>query len=406
MKIYQVGGAVRDRLLNIKTHDRDWVVVGSTTYEMLAQGFQQVGKDFPVFLHPKTNEEFALARTERKVGHGYTGFICDSSQSVTLEDDLRRRDLTINAIAEDEQGNIVDPFNGQADIASKTLRHVSNAFTEDPLRVLRVARFAARFYHLGFTVAPETLLLMQEITAQGELDHLVPERIWKELSRALMESNPEIFINVLRECGALKIVFPEIDALFGVPQPEKHHPEIDTGEHILLGLRYAAENNFSSRVRFAVLLHDLGKALTPKAELPKHIAHEERGIKPINALCNRIKVPNEFKELALLACKYHTHCHRALELKCTTMLKTLEGLDAFRRPERFEEFLLCCQADACGRTGRQNSPYPQADYFRRARQVAHAIDINLLLDKGLQGAALGEAIREARLDAIKQINPG
>ncbi len=404
MKVYLVGGAVRDKLLKHTTQDKDWVVVGSSIEEMLSLGFHQVGKDFPVFLHPDTREEYALARTEKKSGTGYTGFICDSSASVTLHDDLHRRDLTINAIAEDTDGNIIDPFDGQGDIKQKVLRHVSTSFVEDPLRVLRVARFAARYHHLGFTIANETTALMSQMVNQGELSHLVEERVWKELSRALTEPNPDIFIRVLRECNALNVILPEIDALFGIPQPAQHHPEIDTGEHALLCLNYASQAGFNTRVRFSALVHDLGKALTPPDQLPQHIDHERRGIDPIKKLCQRIKAPNEFRELALLTCKYHLHCHRAKELKPSTLLNTLESLDAFRRSERFEEFLQACEADARGRHNLTDRPYPQADVFRQAFTTCSSVDIKPLIEKGFSGKALGNEIRRLRIAAIQSIN--
>ena len=403
MKTYLVGGAVRDKLLNYPVYELDWVVVGATPQEMLDQGYRQVGKDFPVFLHPETNDEYALARTERKTGPGYTGFDCYSAPDVTLEEDLLRRDLTINAIAEDDQGNMVDPYNGQRDLEAKVLRHVSDNFVEDPLRILRVARFAARYAHLGFTIADETTALMAEIVKAGELEHLTPERVWVELNKALGEQSPQVFIEVLRSCGALKVILPEVDMLFGVPQTEEHHPEIDTGKHILLCLIEAAKLSDSTAVRFAVLMHDLGKGTTPEQEWPRHIAHEKRGIKLVKAACARIKAPKEHTELALLACQYHTHGHRALELKPKTALKTLEALDAFRRPERFELFLLACEADARGRTGFQERDYPQANYFRQAFEVADKVDSRELLEQGFKGKALGEEIRKQRIISISQL---
>jgi tRNA nucleotidyltransferase (CCA-adding enzyme) len=406
MEIYLVGGAVRDKLLNYPVHERDWVVVGATPQDLLNQGYRQVGKDFPVFLHPESAEEYALARTERKTGPGYTGFSCYSAPDVTLEQDLLRRDFTINAIAEDSNGNLIDPYGGQQDIKKKRLRHVSANFVEDPLRVLRAARFAARYHHLGFSIAPETMDIMATIVTSNELSHLAAERVWTEMEKSLAERSPEVFIEVLRNCGALKALFPEIDCLFGVPQTEKHHPEIDTGKHILLCLIEAAKISPETCVRFAVLLHDLDKGTTPEQEWPRHIAHEHRGLDIIKSLCQRIKASNEHRDLALLVCQYHSHCHRASELTPKTILKTLEGLDAFRRSERFEQFLLCCEADSRGRQGLQDRDYPQTDMFRRAFQAALSVDNQQLLNQGHQGKALGEAIRQARIEAIsKEVRP-
>ncbi|MEP5568760.1 MAG: multifunctional CCA addition/repair protein [Halioglobus sp.] len=399
---YLVGGAVRDALLNYPVHELDWVVVGATPDEMLELGYQQVGKDFPVFLHPDTKDEYALARTERKSGHGYTGFSVHCDPSVTLEEDLLRRDLTINAIAQDSQGNITDPYNGQKDLADKVLRHVSNAFVEDPLRVLRTARFAARYAHLGFSVAPETMELMAEIVNQDELAHLPSERIWVELDRALGERNPEVFIEVLKDCGALAKLIPELDALFGVPQPEAHHPEIDSGIHTLMALKQSVNLGGGQDVRFAVLLHDLGKGITPKEDLPRHIAHEFRGIKLVKAACKRLKAPNQHRDLALKACEYHLHSHRAMELRGKTLLKLLNATDALRRPDRFEAFLLACEADARGRLGLEDKPYPQANYLREAREIALGVTAGLF--PGVEGKALGEAIsgeRVLRLDGYR-----
>ena len=405
MDIYLVGGAVRDELLGYPVEELDWVVVGAHPEDLLEQGYAQVGKDFPVFLHPETKEEYALARTERKQGHGYAGFDINAAPDVTLEQDLARRDLTINAIARDSQGNLVDPFGGRADLEAKVLRHVSDAFVEDPLRVLRTARFAARYAHLGFTIAPETLLLMSDITAQGELAYLSVERIWVETEKALGERNPEVFFSVLRECGALAKLLPELDALFGVPQPEKHHPEIDTGVHVLMALEQAVRLDASTVARFAVVVHDLGKGTTPKEDWPRHIAHEDRGRELVKGLCERLRVPKRYMELALAVCRYHTHCHRALELKGTTLLKVLYGVDALRRPERFEDFLLACEADARGRLGLEDRDYPQADYLRRAREVAAGVSAVQFADAPLRGKALGEAInaeRSRQLEALRK----
>ena len=397
MQIFLVGGAVRDQLLQRPVTERDWVVVGTDTDEMLARGFQQVGKDFPVFLHPQTREEYALARTERKSGKGYTGFVVDTNKTITLEEDLSRRDLTINAIAQDAEGKLIDPFNGQLDIQNKLLRHVSPAFAEDPLRVLRVARFAARYAYLGFNVADETLLLMKQIVSAGETSYLTPERVWKETQRALTEQNPDVYFSVLRDCGALKVLFPEIDALFGIPQTAAYHPEIDTGVHCLMSLQQAVKLSDDPLIRFATLIHDLGKATTPADILPRHIGHEERSLPLIETLCQRIKCPNDYKELSLAVAAWHTHCHRALELKPATILKVLQSNDAFRRPERFEQFLLCCEADARGRTGFEDRDYPQANFFRAALSAAQNIDITAIQAQNLTGKAFGDAVNQQRL---------
>lgn len=403
MKTYLVGGAVRDKLLGRTVTERDWVVVGATPQTMLDLGYTAVGKDFPVFLHPQTREEYALARTERKTGQGYTGFSFHCGTEVTLEDDLIRRDLTINAMAEDGEGNLIDPYGGQADLQHKLLRHVSPAFAEDPVRILRIARFAARYHCYGFTVAEETLTLMRFMVAQGEVDHLVAERIWKETERALAEPNPEIFIQVLRDCHALKKIFPEIDALFGVPQTALHHPEIDTGMHTLMSLQQAVKLTTNTCVRFATLMHDLGKGTTPHEEWPRHIAHEERSLPLIKQLCERVAAPRDYKELSLIVAQWHTHCHRANELKPATILKVLQSTDAFRRPERFHQFITCCEADARGRTGFESRPYPQAELFRRALGAAKQIDLEPLRSQGLNGQALGDAINQSRLDKIKAV---
>ena len=402
MQIFLVGGAVRDKLLGRPIKDRDWVVVGSNPEEMLSRGFTSVGKDFPVFLHPDTKEEYALARTERKTGKGYTGFEFHAAEDVTLEQDLARRDLTINAIAESSDGHIIDPFDGQADINKKLLRHVSPAFCEDPVRVLRVARFAARYYHLGFSVAEETTTMMKHIVDSGEVNHLVAERVWAELNSALQEKSPAEFFNVLRSCGALKVIFPEIHNLFGVPQPAKHHPEIDTGVHTLMSLEQACQLSDDPLIRFATLTHDLGKAVTPKNKLPSHHGHESESKKLVDHLCDRLKAPNDYRALAIMTAEYHTHCHRAFELKPTTILKMLEKLDAFRRPERFNKFLLCCEADARGRTGFENREYPQREFLMTQLAVANKIDIKSLLEQGKEKQQLGDAIRKARIDALRK----
>ena len=401
MQIYKVGGAVRDRLLGRPVADIDWVVVGATAEAMQAQGFRPVGSDFPVFLHPTSGEEYALARTERKSGQGYGGFIFHASPDVTLEDDLIRRDLTINAMAEDDHGQVIDPYGGLQDLEARQLRHVSPAFAEDPLRVLRVARFAARYASLGFTVAPETQALMRQLAESGELQALTPERSWKEISRALLEPRPDVFIQVLRDCGALAELLPEVDALFGVPQTASHHPEVDTGVHCLMVLHQCARHEQPLTVRWACLLHDLGKGRTPEAEWPRHIAHEKRGLKLIDAVNQRCKVPRDCAELALLVGEYHTHGHRALELRADTLLELLQSFDVYRRPQRFEEFIAACEMDARGRLGLEDRAYPQAAYLRGAMQAARAVAVQPLLERGFKGAELGEALKRERLTALK-----
>lgn len=400
MKTYLVGGAVRDALLGLPVHERDFVVVGSCVEEMLAQGFQQVGKDFPVFLHPQTREEYALARTERKSAPGYHGFVMHASPEVTLEEDLARRDLTINAIAQAEDGRLVDPYGGQADLAARVLRHVSPAFAEDPVRILRVARFAARFAGLGFMVTDETLDLMRTMVTNGEVDALVPERVWQEMAKALSTEHPARFFEVLREVGALKRLLPELDALFGVPQPAQYHPEIDSGVHSLMVLQQAVRLGADLPTRWAALLHDLGKGTTPPEEWPHHYGHEERGARLIEPLAERLRVPQEFRDLAVMSARWHGHVHKVMELRPATVLKVLEALDALRRPQRFEQFLLVCEADARGRTGFEDVDYPQADVMRRAFAAIKAVSVQPLLAKGLNGAALGQALARARLQAL------
>jgi tRNA nucleotidyltransferase (CCA-adding enzyme) len=401
MEVYLVGGAVRDRLLERPVKERDWVVVGASPEELERQGFVPVGREFPVFLHPQTHEEYALARLERKVAPGYRGFTTRFSPDVTLEEDLQRRDLTINAMAESSTGELVDPYGGRRDLEARLLRHVSESFIEDPVRVLRVARFAARYAELGFQVAEETVALMRRMTDSGELCALVPERVWQETERALGEARPEVFFETLRVCGALQVIFPELADLYGVPQPPRWHPEVDTGVHVMLALRYAAVIGASTEVRFAVLMHDLGKALTEPERWPSHRGHEEAGVPVIEALCARLKVPNGFRDLAVLTARHHAVVHRAAELRPTTVLKLLEATDAFRRPERFEEMLEACEADARGRTGLEAQPYPQREYLRRARAAAGAVSLDEGERQGLKGAAIGEKIREKRLAAIK-----
>jgi len=403
MQVYLVGGAVRDRLLGREVSERDWVVVGATPGELERAGYIPVGKDFPVFLHPKTKEEHALARLERKVAPGYRGFTTEFSPTVTLEDDLRRRDLTINAMAQDDAGNIIDPHHGRADLDARLLRHVSDAFVEDPVRILRVARFAARYAPLGFRVADETLALMRQMVADGEANALVAERVWAETEKALGEPCPDVFISVLRECGALKVVYPEIDALFGVPQPEKWHPEVDTGIHQLLALREAVKIGGGVPVRFAVLMHDLGKAATPAEKLPSHHGHEDAGVALVEQLAGRLRVPNHLRELAVITARYHTHVHRVFDMRADTIVKTLESCDALRRPERFADFLLACEADARGRTGLEAREYPQRMFFARARDAVAAIALNAAERTGLSGEQIGQELRRRRVAAVEAL---
>ena len=401
MQVYLVGGAVRDEQLGIPVRERDWCVVGATPEEMTDRGFRQVGKDFPVFLHPDTGEEYALARTERKTAPGYHGFDFDTSPDVTIEEDLSRRDLTINALASDDSGQLIDPFGGVADIGRRLLRHVSDAFVEDPVRILRVARFAARFASLGFRIAPETRDLMRRMVADGESDALVPDRVWKETEAALAGPNPRLYFEALRACGALRIVFPEVDRLFGVPQPVKWHPEVDTGLHTMLVIDEAERLCEATTVRFAALVHDIGKGTTDSRDLPSHPGHETRGATLIKAMAERLPLPRACRDLGLLVAEYHTHCHRALELRSDTIVKVLERTDAFRRPERFELFLLACEADARGRTGLDNRDYPQAERFRAAFKAAAAVDA-----AGIAGSTdagqVADEIRRARVRAVTE----
>ncbi len=403
MQVYLVGGAVRDRLLGREVRERDWVVVGATPAELERLGYIPVGRDFPVFLHPVTKEEHALARLERKVAPGYRGFTTEFSPDVTLEDDLRRRDLTINAMAEDTAGNVIDPHGGRGDLESRRLRHVSEAFAEDPVRILRVARFAARYAPLGFTVADETLALMRRMVEAGEAHALVAERVWAETEKALGEAQPDVFISVLRDCGALKVVYPELDALFGVPQPEKWHPEIDTGLHQLLALREAVKLGGGVAVRFAVLMHDLGKGVTPADILPSHHGHEEAGVELVEQLAARLRVPNQLRELAVITARYHTHVHRALELRADTVLRTLEGCDALRRPERFADMLLACEADARGRKGFEARDYPQRRLLAEARERAASVVLSDEERQGLSGEQIGQELRRRRIAAIEAL---
>jgi tRNA nucleotidyltransferase (CCA-adding enzyme) len=398
VKTWLVGGAVRDRLLGLPVGERDWVVGGATAEEMLAAGYKPVGKDFPVFLHPETGEEYALARTERKTAPGYHGFEFHAAPDVTLEEDLKRRDLTINAMAEGEDGQIVDPWGGREDLAARRLRHVSPAFREDPVRILRIARFAARFAPLGFSVAPETLSLMGEMVAAGEADHLVPERVWKELARAMGEPRPDTFIRVLRASGALARVLPEVDALFGVPQPARWHPEIDAGEHVLLALRAAA--GAAPETVFAVLMHDLGKAATPPEELPRHIAHDARGVPLVRAACERLGAPRTWRELALAVTREHLNVHRAFELRPATVVQLLARLDVWRRPERFRQVLGACAADTRGRQGNEAAEYPQAAYLERMRAATAAVRVET---ENRSGPEIARALEQARITAAREI---
>jgi tRNA nucleotidyltransferase (CCA-adding enzyme) len=404
MHIYLVGGAVRDKLLGRPVADHDHVIVGATPDDLLARGFKPVGKDFPVFLHPDTGEEYALARTERKTGRGYHGFAFHADPAVTLEQDLARRDLTINAIAEDEHGALIDPFNGVRDIEQRVLRHVSSAFVEDPVRLLRVARFAARFAPLGFSVADETMALMQQMVRDGEVDHLVPERVWQETRKALTEPKPSAFLRVLRESGALAVLFPEVDALYGVPQRAEFHPEVDTGIHLEMVVDMAARiAPGNDLVGFCALTHDLGKALTPAEVLPRHIGHEQAGVAPLHALATRLKVPTEHAALAEAVCREHLNAHRVFELRPATVLRLLSALDALRRPERLDIFLTACEADKRGRLGHQEDAYPQADYLRAACAAAAAVTAASFVAQGMQGPQIGAAMENARVQAVAQL---
>lgn len=403
MQIYLVGGAVRDTLLNIPMKDKDWVVVGSTPEELINLGYSQVGADFPVFLHPKTKEEYALARTERKSGGGYQGFNCDFNPDITLEEDLLRRDLTINAMAQDADGTVYDPYDGKKDIELKLLRHVSDAFAEDPLRVLRVARFAARFAHLGFTIANETIELMRDIANSGELSLLTPERVWQETERALGESQPWVYFQALRDCNALAIIFPELDQLFGIPQPEKHHPEIDCGIHTLMVLEQASKLTEDISIRWASLLHDLGKGLTKEEILPSHYGHEQSGEKLVIKVNKRLKTPTELKDLSRLVCVYHTHVHRAFELKPETLLKLFNNIDLWRKPERLQKILIACKADSRGRTGFENVEYTQVEYITEMAEACLAITAKQFVEQGITGKEIGEAMAKKRIEVIRSL---
>jgi tRNA nucleotidyltransferase (CCA-adding enzyme) len=398
--VYLVGGAVRDELLGVPHREKDWVVVGGTPDQLLDRNFRQVGASFPVFLHPDTGEEYALARTERKQGHGYHGFAVDFHPGVTLEEDLARRDLTMNAMARDEDGRLIDPFGGQRDLEQRVLRHVSPAFCEDPLRVLRVAKFAARFADFGFRVHESTLELMQQMAASGELEHLVPERVWAEFEDAMSSPRPGVFIEVLRQCGALAVLLPEVDHLFGVPQPEKHHPEIDTGVHVLMTMNLAAQLGGAAQVVFALLLHDLGKGLTPSDLLPSHPGHEKSGLPLVNEVCTRLRAPNAFRDLALKVCKLHLRLHRLVEARPSTVMKLIEEADLLRRPERVQDFVRACEADYRGRKGLEDRPYPQGEQLQAALRAVLAVRARDIGTEGLDGSQIGEKLREARINAI------
>ena len=403
MKIYRVGGAVRDKLLNYPCYENDWVVVGSSPEEMIKLGYQPVGNDFPVFIKTETGEEYALARTERKSGVGYQGFTFHTAPNISLEDDLIRRDITINAMAEDSDGNIIDPYGGQKDLHRKILRHVSDAFIEDPLRVLRVARFAARYHHLGFTIAPETEALMKSIVKRGELADLVAERVWKETDRALCEQSPDLFIQTLRNCGALAALLPEVNALFGVAQRADYHPEIDTGIHTLMALQQAAILSDKPAIRFAVLVHDLGKGVTPSHILPSHSGHEARGLPLVKAVCDRLKAPNEHRQLAMIVTEFHLLCHKALELRPTTLLTLLKTVGAIKSPTKLEDFLTCCTADAKGRTGFESRDYASAPYLRAATKALQGLDISDIVNSGVNGAEIGKQLALRQTDALQQL---
>lgn len=412
LDVYLVGGAVRDQLLNRAVKDHDYLVIGATVEQMLSLGFNQVGKDFPVFLHPKTKQEYALARTERKQGQGYTGFACYAEPDVTIEQDLLRRDLTVNAMAKSSDGLIIDPYNGQKDLNNRILRHVSDAFIEDPLRVLRVARFAARYHHYGFTIAPETLELMIKISVSGELSSLSAERVWQEMQRSLSEdeteqSNPEVFFQVLHQCQALKTIWPELDILWGVPNPPQWHPEICSGIHTMMVLQQSVlltKNNANkTAIRFAALCHDLGKGLTENESWPSHRGHEKAGLPLVEKIAQQLKIPNNCKQLALKVCEHHLHCHKAFQLKATTILKIFDQLDVWRKPQEFDDFLIACKSDFLGRLGFENRPYPQEQYLKDAMLSATKINAKSFVEQGLKGIAIKEALIKARLQAIQLV---
>lgn len=403
MKIYLVGGAVRDKLLGQPIKERDWVVVGATPDEMIKKGFKPVGKEFPIFLHPKTHEEYALARTERKVGKGYKGFTFYTSPEITLEQDLIRRDLTVNAMALSENEELIDPFGGQKDLESKKLRHVSDAFKEDPVRILRVARFAAQFAPLGFSVVNETIVLMREMVQNKEINALVPERVWQETEGALNTPCPTAFFKTLRECGALKILFPEIEQLYGVPNPSAVHPEIDSGVHTMMVLDQSVKLNGDGMTRFAALLHDLGKGITPMSIWPQHIDHEKAGVSLVKSLCKRLRAPKDYRDLAIMVCQYHGMAHKIFELRAGSILKLLEKTDAIRRPDRFYQFLSACEADSKGRSGYENEDYSQHKFLQTVLEKLKEIPVKPLIEKGLEGNELIERIREKRIKEIKKL---
>lgn len=407
MQIYRVGGAVRDRLHNYPSSENDWVVVGASPQQLIDRGYRPVGRDFPVFIHPQSGEEYALARTERKSGHGYGGFTFYTASNITLIDDLQRRDLTINAIAEDSDGRLIDPYNGQRDLNNKILRHVSDAFLEDPLRVLRTARFAARYHHLGFSIASETMDAMRALVNSGEMEHLVAERVWRETQRALGEQTPQVYFQTLRDCGALSCILPEVDRLFGVAQRPDFHPEIDTGVHTMMALEQAAKLSDDCSVRFAVLVHDVGKGITPADVLPRHTGHEARGLPLVKTLCERLKVPNEYRKLALVVTEYHLQCHRAADLKVETLLNLLRDAGALKSSAKLEPFLLSCEADARGRLGLENRHYSSPNYLRRAQSALATVSIADLVSSGAAGDEIGRQLHNrqiARLTEFKQTN--
>jgi tRNA nucleotidyltransferase (CCA-adding enzyme) len=403
VQIYLVGGAVRDTLLQYPIKDKDYLVTGATIEQMLELGYQQVGKSFPVFLHPETHQEYALARTEKKSGSGYTGFVCDFSTDITVEQDLQRRDLTVNAMAMDSGNNIIDPYNGQQDLQDKLLRHVSGAFSEDPLRVLRVARFAARYHHLGFTIADETLALMSHITKSGELLSLTPERVWQEIQSSLAEQSAQVFFEVLHDVGALAVLLPELDSLWGVPNPAKWHPEIDTGIHTMMVLHQACLLTASLEVRFAALCHDLGKGLSPIDNLPHHHGHEKSGVALVKNICQRLKIPNDFRELAEIMSQFHSHIHRAFELKACTILKVFDKTDAWRKPYRFNQFLIACKADLQGRTGFENKEYPQSEFILDLLQAANKVAVQDIIKSGFSGAEIRVELSKRRIAEIQSL---
>ncbi|MGL1955913.1 MAG: multifunctional CCA addition/repair protein [Colwellia sp.] len=408
LNTYLVGGAVRDKLLNRTVKDRDYLVVGASVEQMLKLGFEQVGKDFPVFLHPQTKEEYALARTERKQGQGYTGFSCYAAPDVTIEQDLLRRDLTVNAMAIDSKGKIIDPYGGQEDLKNRVLRHVSEAFVEDPLRVLRVARFGARYHGYGFSIANETLALMKKISDSGELKTLSGERIWQEIHSCLSEENPEVFFQLLKQCHALNVLWPDLHALWGVPNPAQWHPEICSGIHTMMVLQQAVKLTTPTHpkkevIRFAALCHDLGKVLTLAEKWPSHQGHEKAGLPLVEKICAQFKIPNQHKQLALKVCEHHLHCHKAFQLKPSTLLKIFNQLDVWRKPQEFDDFMLACKADFLGRLGFENFSYPQALYLKEAMQAATQVNAKVFVARGLKGIAIKEAMNEARIKAIAQV---